>query len=351
MLTNPMDGLRASGHLLVDSPFLQPNPRASPVRPGTGCGRGQLALCGFALGILLTGCSQDVPAALSTATLLVWMTPTPSATSTAAPASPATSTPPLPSPTPFTYTVRESDTLIGIAVRFGVSLEDLRAANPQVNERFLSIGQTLTVPLALAATPQAAAATPYPLQLDPPRCYPQLGGAAWCISQVHNPGGAPVESILVEFSIYDAQGKPLTGQPVTPPLARLAPGGTLPVGLLVSGPSAGMPRAEARLVRAVAVAQPADSLPSIEVVEAAATPLQGGLEVRVRARVAPQAAGPATAVRVLLVLYNSQGQVVGWRTQDLSGEWAIGQAHDLQVRAFSLGDPVARYEVLLEAHP
>ena len=310
-----------------------------------------MALCGSALGILLTGCAREVPATGSTATLAVWMTPTPSATPTAAPASPATSTPPLPSPTPFTYTVRKSDTLIGIAVRFGVSLENLRAANPQVNERFLSIGQTLTVPLALAATPETAAATPYPLELDPPRCYLQLGGAAWCVSQVHNPGGAPVENMLVEFSIYDAQGKPLVLQQVTPPLARLAPGGTLPVGLLVSGLSAGTPRAEARLVRAVAVAQPADSVPSIEVVEAAAAPLEGGLEVRVRARVAPQAAGPASAVRALLVVYNSQGQVVGWRTQDLPGEWAIGQVHDLQLRAFSLSDPVTRYEVLLEARP
>ena len=350
MLTNPMDGLRASGHLLADSPFLQAPPRASPVRPRAGNARGQFALCGFALGFLLTGCSQEVPATATTATLAVWMTPTPSATSTAAPASQATSTPPLPSPTPFTYSVRESDTLIGIAVRFGVSLEDLRAANPQVNELFLSIGQVLTIPLALAATPEAAAATPYPLQLNPPRCYLQLGGAAWCLSQVHNPGGDPVESLLVEFIVYDAQGKPLIQQLVTPPLARLSPGGTLPVGLLVSG-SAGRPRAEARLVRAVAVAQDATSLPPIEVVEAADSPLEGGLEVRLRARVAPQAAGPAAAVRALLVLYNSQGQVVGWRTQDLGGEWAIGQSHDVLVRAFSLSDPVARYEVLLEARP
>jgi hypothetical protein len=241
--------------------------------------------------------------------------------------------------------------LIGIAVRFGVSLESLRAANPQVNERFLSIGQALIIPLASAAAPEAAAATPFPLELGAPRCYLQLGGSAWCVSQLHNPGGAPVESLLVEFSVYDSQGKPLARQQVTPPLARLGPGSTLPVGLRVDGLSGGAPRAEARLVRAVALIQPEDSVPSIEVVETTSASLEGGLEVRVRARVAPEAHGPASAVRALLVLYNSQDQVVGWRTQDQSGEWTIGALHDVLLRAFSLSDPVARYEVLLEARP
>ncbi len=312
---------------------------------------GQLALYGLAFGIFLSGCGGNAPANASTATLAVWTTPTPSATPTAAPVSSLTPAPPLPSPTPFTYLVRESDTLIGIAVRFGVSLESLRAANPQVNERFLSIGQALIIPLALAATPEAAAATPFPLELGTPRCYPQLGGSAWCVSQLHNPGGAPVESVLVEISVTDSQGKALALQQVTPPLARLAPGSTLPVGLRVEGLSAGTLRAEVRLVRAVALAQSTEDTPSIEVMQATSAPLEDGLEVRVRARVAPQASGPATAVRALLVLYNSQGQVVGWRTQDLSGEWAIGAIHDVLLRAFSLSDPVARFEVLFEARP
>src|SRR4051812_40570006 len=38
------------------------------------------------------------------------------------------------------YTVKDGDTLAGIASRFGVSLEDLRAANPNINGAALSIG-------------------------------------------------------------------------------------------------------------------------------------------------------------------------------------------------------------------
>src|SRR3990170_691942 len=43
----------------------------------------------------------------------------------------ATSTPPPPpSPTPVTYKVAKGDTMLGIALRYGILLEDLLAANP-----------------------------------------------------------------------------------------------------------------------------------------------------------------------------------------------------------------------------
>jgi LysM repeat protein len=44
------------------------------------------------------------------------------------------------------YIVRSGDTLAGIAERFGISLEDLVAANPGVNASSLSVGQTIRLP-------------------------------------------------------------------------------------------------------------------------------------------------------------------------------------------------------------
>jgi LysM repeat protein len=50
-------------------------------------------------------------------------------------------------PTAQTYTVQKGDTLTAIATRFGVTLEALRAANPQVTDPTkLQIGQVLTIP-------------------------------------------------------------------------------------------------------------------------------------------------------------------------------------------------------------
>jgi LysM repeat protein len=336
--------------LPADSPCLQLVSQAArrlasarPLRLG-------LPIMALALGTLVAGCAPQAAGSPSAATLAVWMTPTPSATSTALPIALTTATPPPPTPTPFTYTVRESDTLIGIAFRFGVTLDALRAANPLVDERFLSIGQTLVIPLARSSAPEAAAATPYPLQVDAPRCFLQLGGSAWCVSGVHNPGQAPVTSILVEFTVSDAQGNALLSSQVSPPLERLPAGATMPVAVLVGSGLTHAPHAEVRLVRAAAIADQGQNALPVEILEASPQPLEGGIQVSVRARLSPEASAPAAGMRALLVLYNSRDQIVGWRVLDLKEAWAIGEIHELRLRAYSLGEPIARHEVILEPH-
>jgi LysM repeat protein len=49
-------------------------------------------------------------------------------------------------PSTMTYTVRQGDTLVSIAIQFGVGLPTLTALNPQVTPEFLSVGDRLTVP-------------------------------------------------------------------------------------------------------------------------------------------------------------------------------------------------------------
>ena len=56
-----------------------------------------------------------------------------------------------------TYTVKDGDTLAGIAARFGVSLADLADANPGIDASKLSIGQVVKLPTS--SEPPAAATT------------------------------------------------------------------------------------------------------------------------------------------------------------------------------------------------
>jgi len=46
------------------------------------------------------------------------------------------------------YTVVENDTLIAIAVRFGITLDELQVANPDVNPNILSLGTQLVIPVS-----------------------------------------------------------------------------------------------------------------------------------------------------------------------------------------------------------
>jgi len=68
--------------------------------------------------------------------------PTPAAVATVAPATPT------PAPTnASTYVVRKGDTLWSIAKAFGISLDALRTANPQVTDPTkMRVGTALTIP-------------------------------------------------------------------------------------------------------------------------------------------------------------------------------------------------------------
>lgn len=48
------------------------------------------------------------------------------------------------------HSVQQGETLSHIAVRYGVGVDDLRAANPDVRPRFLRVGTTLTIPVLLS---------------------------------------------------------------------------------------------------------------------------------------------------------------------------------------------------------
>jgi peptidoglycan endopeptidase LytF len=57
------------------------------------------------------------------------------------------------SPGGSTYTVKSGDTLAGIAARFSISLEDLRAANPGIDAASLSVGQSVRLPRDVSGEP------------------------------------------------------------------------------------------------------------------------------------------------------------------------------------------------------
>jgi LysM repeat protein len=86
-----------------------------------------------------------------------------------------------------TYTIKDGDTLAGIASRLGIALDDLLAANPGVNPGTLRVGQTIKLPQNPDAPPPAAAtatpgnsnataisatATPAPKATEPPPTEP-----------------------------------------------------------------------------------------------------------------------------------------------------------------------------------
>jgi LysM repeat protein len=72
-----------------------------------------------------------------------------------------------PAPASLVYTVRQGDTLSGIADRFGVPIGDLMRANGLTNADLLQVGQTLVIPTS--GLPSGTATfTPVPMPTETP---------------------------------------------------------------------------------------------------------------------------------------------------------------------------------------
>ncbi|MBI4316761.1 MAG: LysM peptidoglycan-binding domain-containing protein [Chloroflexi bacterium] len=155
----------------------------------------------------------DVPATLTVAQALTQMAGTPRApappTDTAAPN--ATALPTVtatPTATPFgAYIVQSGDTLIGIAARFGISVQALQAANGLTGELILQ-GQQLILPgVAPTDTPLPPTETPVPTATVPHTASPVASLVAALPTATSAPAnangwGAPVPGPSPTWSVY-----------------------------------------------------------------------------------------------------------------------------------------------------
>jgi LysM repeat protein len=89
--------------------------------------------------------------------------------SASAPASAAPSVTPVPSPSPTVYTVKAGDTLSRIAGKYGLTVEQIVKANPQIKDpNKLALGDQLVIPPAIApAITDSGTLTPAPSTAAP----------------------------------------------------------------------------------------------------------------------------------------------------------------------------------------
>jgi len=160
--------------------------------------------------------------------LLPFYTPTPSETPEQPAALDVPETP-LPSATPFSYEVKAGDTLSGIALKFGVSLDDLAAENPDVSPNSMSIGTTLRIPSGRANPSSAGTPTPVPVPVKQVECYPSADQGLGCFVLVFNDSDASLENLSAQVSLLDTGGTSVANAIAILPLNILPPGSALPL--------------------------------------------------------------------------------------------------------------------------
>lgn len=303
----------------------------------------------------LAGCAPGTQAspASATAALLPIRTAGP-----VAPAGTATPTvEPLatagPSPTPQAYAVRANDTFLGIALAFGLTREELAAANPGLNPDLLSIGQSILIPAPGAgggtATP-IPTPTPLPLQAGTPRCHLASSGGAWCLLTVLNDTAAGVEGLSGWVTLVDEGGAALLTVPVYPPLNLVPAGRAMVLAAFVPAPVPDFASVAAALTMAVPV-QDADRRYlaldwSVRSSQAAPDHRSWTAEVELGL---PADVQGAPRVAFAMLAFDAHDQVVGFTKWEPDTLLVPGARTTVRLSVYSLGPAIDRVDLLGEA--
>lgn len=315
----------------------------------------------------LNACAQateiEIPTPSAVGTLIPYRRTTPSlVVATATKSILQATVPSLPTPTPLTYKVVKGDTMLGIALRYGISLDALLAANPDVDPRFLSIDTLLIIPLEESASEYPISPTPLPLLVDLPRCYRVASenvedGGAWCFALIENNQIQSVDNISLWVGLYTDQGE-ADGALATTPLNLVSPGENMPAMIFFPPP---LPKEFSPLAELLTSAPVQDNDPRYlraKLEEIDETIGDNGLQAKVKGYISlPKNSPPASQIWVVLVAYSSNGEVVGVRKWESNGSdeqpvvLEAGENLPFNVTVFSLGPFIDRLEILVEARP
>jgi LysM repeat protein len=258
---------------------------------------------------------------------------------------------PLPTSTPFTYSVKPGETISSIALQFGVSIDELLAANPEVSPNAMSIGTVLKVPSNPDNPSGEPTPTPAPLTVEQIECYPTADKGMWCFVLVHNDFPDFVENVSAQVTLVDSNQTFIATQTALLPLDILPPDMSLPIAAYFPPDVPFDAKPQVQILTAIRLL-PGDTryLPATlnnTLVEIDA----GGHFAQISGEVLlPANSNAATQTWVTAVAYDESGRVVGFKRWE-GGGIQPGGSLNFEMSVASLGGRMTRVEFAVEARP
>jgi len=285
--------------------------------------------------------------------IILYQTPSPIAPDSAGTGVNTPTPPPSPTPTPFKYSVVSGDTLLVIAARYNITLDQLLAANPEVDPYLLSIGEELIIPQSESEGGIASLGfpTPVPVEESEPSCYPTSSGGLWCIWSVRNSHSVPLENLSAEVSLFDFRGEKVAGQNTKALLNVLWPGDEIPLITFFEPPVPSWTDVQVQLASSLEVAGEGDRYLPGQVNNLQVQISENGLSAIVSGTTSLQGEGvSASEVWVALVAYDAKGEMIGSRRWE-GGTLEAGGSATFFSLIYSLGPPIDQVKALVEARP
>lgn len=308
-----------------------------------------LSGCGQFITPEAAGAVRPTPTSLPTPTLVPTVTPRP--TATPRPATPEPTPTPSPTPTPIVHVVQAGEVLSVIARQYGVPANAIQEANGISDPRLLQVEQVLIIPNPddNGGTEPTPTATPFPVAFRGVNFQETPQGSLWCLGEVSNPGNVLLSEIVVEVSLFDADGSLLAVEAAYPQLDLLLPNASVPFAILFTTPPSSFAQYQITAVSASPIyGQPAYYL-DLQAVETSAS-WQGNNSYRIRGQLENVGEASATQIKLVAVAYDEANQVLGQRQASLAVERLRSKARtEFEIDLVLPQAEVSRYVVQAQA--
>jgi LysM repeat protein len=259
---------------------------------------------------------------------------------------------PLPTSTPFTYTAQSGDTISSIALKFGVSMDDIVAANPEISPNAMSIGQVINIPSNPENPSGEPTPTPAPFTIQQIECYPTADQGMWCFVLVHNDFSDFMENVSAQVTLLDANNITLASQAALLPLNLLAPNTSLPLAVFFPPEIPFDAKPQVQVLTAIRLLPNDERYLPATVNNTLVQVNADGRSARVTGMVLlPSESEAAQEVWVAGTAYDETSRVVGFRRWEWGDGLAPGGSLPFEFMLSSLGGTIARVEFAVEARP
>jgi LysM repeat protein len=262
-------------------------------------------------------------------------------------------TTPLPSPTPFIYTVQSSDSMSLIAEKFGVSLDDLQAANPEVSSNAMSVGQVLRIPSNPENPSGEPTPIPAPFLIQQIECYSTANRGMWCFVLALNDSPDFMENLSAQITLIDSENGVLASQTALLPLNILPPNSALPLTVYFPPDIPINVKPQVQILTAIRLlpdderyipATTSDTLVEVNAEGHSAQVSGQVLSLQGQTSVANQVWVAATA-------YDDAGRVVGVCRWESNTSLSAGGSLPFEFMISSIGGKISSVEFAVEARP